>query len=102
MIECLEISKKWIYNTFYVPLRGIYHRRWTQYTRTGKIALCCIAKMENEYIRCFVDYYKELCFDKIFLYDNNDPDGERFDDVLGEHIQKILWKLISWEKRSLS
>jgi hypothetical protein len=96
MSKCLEISKEWIYNKIYVPLRRIYYRRWTKYTQTGKIALCCIAKMENEYIRYFVDYYKDLCFDKIFLYDNNDPDGERFDDVLGEHIQNNFVKIIDF------
>lgn len=64
-----------------------YQRRWTQYTRTGKVALCCIAKMENEYIRYFIEYYKGLHFDKIYLYDNNDPDGERFEEVIGDYIQ---------------
>lgn len=73
----------WLYNHICV----LYYRRSSQYTRTGKIALCCIAKLENEYIRLFVEYYKNLHFDKIYLYDNNDLDGERFEKVIGDYIQ---------------
>lgn len=54
---------------------------------TGKVLLCCIGKMENDYIREFVEYYKKLGFDNICLYDNNDPDGERFEDVIGDYIK---------------
>ena len=45
-------------------------------------ALCMIAKNENLYIKEFVKYYKNLGFKKIFLYDNNDLNGENFIDVL--------------------
>lgn len=73
--------------SLYNRLKHLYDRRWTQYTRTGNVALCCIAKMENDYLRFFVEYYQHLHVDKIFLYDNNDPDGERFDAVIGDYIQ---------------
>lgn len=52
-----------------------------------KVLLCCIAKMENLYIREFVEHYKKLGFDNICLYDNNDPDGEYFEDVIGDYIK---------------
>lgn len=51
-----------------------------------KVSVCVIAKMENLYIREFVEYYKALGFDKIYLYDNNDVNGEKFDDVIGDYI----------------
>jgi hypothetical protein len=54
---------------------------------TGKVLLCCIAKMENLYIREFVEHYKNLGFDNICLYDNNDPDGEHFEDVIEDYIK---------------
>lgn len=47
--------------------------------------LAC-AKMENNYIREFVEHYKHLGFTNIILFDNNDPDGERFEDVIGDYI----------------
>ena len=73
-----------------------YQWRWTQYTRTGKIALCCIAKLENNYIRYFVEYYKNLHFDKIYIYDNNDLDGERFEAVIGNYIQGGFVEIIDF------
>lgn len=89
----------WIYNTFFIPIIGFYNRRWTQYTKTGKIALCCIAKMENDYIRFFVEYYKNLHFDKIFIYDNNDIDGEKFEDVINDYIQSGFVEIVDFRGR---
>lgn len=51
-----------------------------------KVALCAIAKQENNYIREWVEHYKSIGFEHIFLYDNNDIDGERFDSVIGDYI----------------
>ncbi len=53
---------------------------------TGKILLCCIGKMENNYIREFVEHHKSIGFDNIVLYDNNDIDGEHFEDVISDYI----------------
>ena len=92
----------WIYNTCYIPIKERYYRRWTQYTRTGKISLCCIAKMENDYIRFFVEYYKNLHFDKIFIYDNNDSDGERFDVVLKDYIQSGFVEVVDFRSRKVA
>ena len=52
----------------------------------SKICLCTIGKKENLYIKEFVEHYKKLGYDKIFLYDNNDIEGERFKDALSEYI----------------
>lgn len=94
--------KVWLYDSVYMPLMHGYERRWTQYTRTGKVALCCIAKMENKYIRFFVEYYKNLQFDKIFIYDNNDPDGERIDEVIGDYIESNFVEVIDFRGRKVA
>lgn len=70
--------------------------KFSRYPHTGKIALCCIAKMENDYIRFFVEYYRALHFDTIFIYDNNDPDGECFEDVIGDYISSGFVKIIDY------
>lgn len=70
--------------------------QFSRYSHTGKIALCCIAKMENDYIRFFVEYYRALHFDTIFIYDNNDPDGERFEDVIGDYIISGFVKVVDF------
>ena len=52
----------------------------------SKVALCALAKNENLYIREWVNWYKKLGVSKIFLYDNNDIDGEHFEDVISDYI----------------
>lgn len=43
--------------------------------------LMSLGKDENRYAREFIEYYKKLEVDKIFIYDNNDISGEKFDYV---------------------
>ena len=54
-----------------------------------KVAVCCIACQENAYIREWVEYYKKLGIDKIFLYDNNKSweANEHFEDVINDYIE---------------
>lgn len=63
---------------------------------TGKVLLCCIGKMENNYIREFVEHHKSIGFDNIVLYDNNDIDGEHFEDVIGDYIDSGYVILKDW------
>ena len=84
------------YGKLIVPVISSYYRKTTEYTNTGKIALCCIAKLENEYIRFFVEYYKNLNFDKIIIYDNNEPDGELFEDVIDDYIKSGFAEIINF------
>ena len=63
-----------------------------------KVALCCIEKFENKYIREFVEYYYNLGIDHIFMYDTNDENGDHIEDVINDYInngfvEKIEWKL---------
>ena len=69
---------------------------------TGKVLLCCIGKMENNYIREFVEYYKTIGFDNICLYDNNDIDGEHFEDVIKDYIDSEFVILKDWRGKELA
>ena len=51
-----------------------------------KICLCSPVKKENLYLREFVQHYKSYKVDKIFLYDNNDIDGEHLESVIKDYI----------------
>ena len=53
-----------------------------------KVCICTIGKQENKYITEFIQYYKNYSIDKIFLYDNNDEDGEYFEEVIKDYIDK--------------
>jgi len=59
-----------------------------------KIALCAIAKNENLYIREWVEYYKNIGISKIFLYDNNELDGEKFEEVINDYIKNDFVEVI--------
>ena len=59
-----------------------------------EVAVCAIAKNENLYIREWVEWYKNLGISKIFLYDNNDLDGERFEEVINDYIENNFVEVI--------
>lgn len=50
-----------------------------------KTAVCCIVKYENKYLKEWVDYHLKLGFDQIFIYDNNNPDGEEILPALRDY-----------------
>ena len=61
-----------------------------------KVCVCTIGKNENVYVREFIEYYKNYGIDKIFLYDNNNIDGEMFDVVLNDYIETGYVKIINF------
>ena len=65
-----------------------------------KICLCVIAKEENLYVREFVENYKNLGYNNIFLYDNNNKNGENFSDVISDYIVDGFVKIIDYRDRS--
>lgn len=64
-----------------------------------KVTVCCIAKMENRYIREWVGHYKKIGVDKIIIVDNNDVDGERFEEVIKDYIDDGFVKIIDFRGR---
>lgn len=54
----------------------------------SKVALCAIGRLENQYAREFVEHYKNLGIDKIFIYDNNQYNEEFFEEVLQDYIDQ--------------
>ena len=61
-----------------------------------KVCVCTLAKLENKYIREFVQHYEKYGVDKIFLYDNNDIDGENFEEVINDYIRNEFVELMNW------
>ena len=47
-----------------------------------KICLCSIGKKENLYAKEYVNHYQKIGYNHIYIYDNNDENGEKFEDVL--------------------
>ena len=65
-----------------------------------KVCLCTPAKNENRYIREFVEHYEKYGVDKIFLYDNNDIKGEKFDEILSDYIEKGFVEVRDWRGKA--
>ena len=61
-----------------------------------KVCVCTLGKKENRYMTEFVEHYKNYGVDKIYLYDNNDIDGERFEAVIGKFINNKFVEVIDW------
>lgn len=59
----------------------------SQNQKKGTICICSIGKNENLYAKEFVEYYLNLGVDKLFIYDNNDINGEKFESVLIKYIK---------------
>lgn len=49
-----------------------------------KCSICAIAKNENNYIREWCEYHLGIGFDSIYVFDNNDMDGEKIRDAIGD------------------
>ena len=61
-----------------------------------KVALCVIGRMENRYAVEYVEHYKGLGFDKIFVYDNNFGDEEHFEEVLQPYIDEGFVEIVNF------
>ena len=68
-----------------------------------KVCVCTQARNENKYIREFVQFYEKIGVDKIFIYDNNKKEGEKFDNILNDYIKKDFVTIKDWrgKKREL-
>ena len=86
-----------IYQTFYIIRKNIIililiigliiiNKKFLNHNL--KICLCVIAKNENLYAREFVEHYKKIGYNNIFLYDNNEKNGEHFEDVINDYIKQ--------------
>ena len=61
-----------------------------------KVCGCTLGKNENLYIIEFIEYYKKLNVNKIFLYDNNDINGEKFEEIIEDYIKQGFVKILNW------
>jgi hypothetical protein len=83
-MKVFKIIKKKIFIIFVFPLIIIEIYRYHKLKQI-KICICTIGKQENRYIKEYIEYYKKFGIDKIFLYDNNDLNGEYFENILEKY-----------------
>lgn len=61
-----------------------------------KVSLVCCGRLENRYAIEFVEYYKQLGFDHIYIADNNHDGEEHFEDVLQSYIDDKFVTIIDY------
>ena len=61
-----------------------------------KVCLCIIGKKENRYAKEFVEHYKKIGYNKIFIYDNNEINDEKFEDVIQDEIDEGFASIINY------
>ena len=91
----LGLTKDFIkfYSDLYEYVRNGYknpkfsNKTYVFKTKEVNISICVIGKNENKYIREFAEYYHLLGVDKIFLYDNNELNGEYFETMVKDYIK---------------
>lgn len=64
-----------------------------------KSAVCVIARNENDYLLEWIDYHLNLGFDKIFLYDNNDPGNDSVNVLLASYVAGQQVEVIDYRGR---
>ena len=64
-----------------------------------KVCLCVIGKRENRYVKEFAEHYKKLGYNKIFIYDNNEVNDEKLEDVVQDEIDKGFISIINLKVR---
>ena len=74
----------------------LFNFKYYYFVSNKFICLCVIGKEENAYIKEFVNHYKTLGFDHIYLYDNNELNGEKFEDVIRNEIKEDFISIINY------
>lgn len=78
-----EISKKYSIDALCDNIENMFSAKDD---KELKVLLCCIGRLENMYIREYVEYYKSIGFTNICLYDNNRDGEDDFHEVIGDYI----------------
>ena len=64
------------------------------------ICICTYVKNQNVYITEFIEFYQKIGVNKIFLYDNDDENGEKFNDLVKEYIDNNTVEIIDWRGKN--
>ena len=61
-----------------------------------RICLCAIGKNENLYIKEYLNHYKMLGYNHIYIYDNNDNNSQNFSDFLKQDLNDEFISIIDY------
>ena len=81
--------------SFKINYKYIFNRKDS---KNIKVCLCTIGKKENLYAKEFVEHYKKIGYNHIFIYDNNEIGDEKFEDVLYNEIKNNFVTIIDYRR----
>ena len=61
-----------------------------------KVCVCTSGKSQNKNLKEFVEYHQKYGVDKIYLYDNNNSDGEKHNEVINDYIKSGFVENLDW------
>ena len=76
----------------------IYVELW-KIAKKIRVCICTVGKLENLYIREYISHYLNYGVDKIIIYDNNDINGEKFDNIINDYIVNKTVEIINFRGR---
>lgn len=76
------------------------HNGINQIQNKLRVCICTLGKKENNYIREYIRHYYQYGVDKIYLYDNNDIDGEKFETVISDYIEKKYVEIFNYRGKN--
>ena len=88
----IEINYYLSDSNFLMIVKRIFNIKY----KGSKVCICTFGKLENLYIREFIEHYKNYGIDKIYLYDNNEINGEKLEDIIKDYIKKGYVHLFDW------
>jgi len=80
-----QIKKYIIFLFFILIIITINKNYYFIHKKNIQICLCTLGKEENKYVREYINHYFKYGVDKIFIYDNNDINGESFDLAIQDY-----------------
>lgn len=105
LIIRLNLSKQFnkIYSILYDLLRSKnsmkmnknYKNQIYNIKKNKGICACVEGKNENKYLVEFVEYYKNIGFDKIIIFDNNEINSEKLEDILQYYLKINFIEIIN-------
>lgn len=98
IIKLNVLPKIFLFASIFYSLNYLKKIKLVQNIRLNnlKVCICTLGKDENKYITEFVQYYQNYGVDKIYLNDNNDINGERFEDKIQNYIDIGFVEIIDW------
>ena len=97
LMKLMKLNNRLILKKIYIIILILFYLIICNlYNNKEFICLCVIGKKENLYAKEYVNYYINLGYDHIYIYDNNDIEDENFESVIEDEIKRGYVSIINF------